>query len=97
MFFVVINFAKITLKPQALSHLIPDLLLVFGSSLTPHLGRLDIGGALIIGLSKHAHDGDENLLDTLDRRPALRGVFVVVRVVAGWVQDGDADCAVGID
>jgi hypothetical protein len=32
----------------------------------------------------------------LDRRPALRRMFVLIWVVAGRMEDGDADAAVGV-
>lgn len=65
--------------------------------IAPHLGGFNVGRALVIGLGEHAHDGDEDLFDRLDGGPALRGVLVVVRVVAGRVQDGDADEATRVD
>ena len=67
------------------AHAIADLGLVLGAALAPHLGGLDVGGTLVVGLGEHAHDGDEDLLDGLDGAPALRGVLVMVRVVAGRV------------
>jgi hypothetical protein len=33
----------------------------------------------------------------LDRTPALRGMFVVIRIVTRWVEDGYANRAVGIN
>lgn len=74
-----------------------NLPLVRWPPLAPHLGGLDIGGALVVGLGEHAHDGDEDLLDRLNGAPPLRCVLVVVGVVTGWVEDGDADEAGGID
>ncbi|TKW58387.1 hypothetical protein CTA1_5241 [Colletotrichum tanaceti] len=85
------------LQAQRPPHAVADLLLVVGAALAPHLGGLDVGGALVVGLGEHAHDGDENFLDGLDGGPALRGVLVVVGVVAGRVEDGDADEAAGVD
>lgn len=84
-------------KTQTPLHLIPNLSLILRSAVTPHLSSLNISRALIIRLSKHAHNRDEDLLHALDRRPALRGMFVVVRVIAGGMEDGDADSSVGID
>ena len=77
----------ISSKSQAehAAHAVADLGLVLGTALAPHLGGLDVGGTLVVGLGEHAHDGDEDLLDGLDGAPALRGVLVVVRVVAGRV------------
>lgn len=89
----------ITLDPlqsQHPPHSLADLVFVVAAALTPHLGGLDVSGTLVVGLGEHAHDGDEDLLDGLDGRPALGGVLVVVRVVAGRVEDGDADQAAGI-
>ena len=85
------------LQPQHAAHAVPYLALVFVPPLAPHLGRLYIGGTLIVGLGEHAHDADEDLLHGLDRRPALGGLLVVVWVVTGRVEDGDADEAAGVD
>jgi hypothetical protein len=76
---------------------IPHSPLIFWPPLSPHLGCLYVGRALVIGLGKHAHDGYQNLLDRLDGRPSLRCVLVVVRVVAGGVEDGDADESAWVD
>lgn len=65
--------------------------------IAPHLGGVDIGGALVVRLGQKVHDGQQDLLDRLDGRPALRGVLVVVGVVAGRVEDGDAHQAAGVD
>lgn len=84
-------------QSQPLPHFIADLLLVLGSALPPHLSSLDVGRTLVIWLSQHAHDGDKDLLDALDGRPALGGVLVVVGVITGGMQDGNADCTIGVD
>lgn len=76
---------------------VADRLFVLITTLAPHLGGLDIGGALVVGLGQHAHDGDEDLFDGLDGGPAFGGVLVVVGVVAWGVQDGDADEAARVD
>ena len=78
-------------KPQHAPHPLLDAILVLAPPLAPHLSGLDVGGALVVGLGQHAHDRDEDLLDRLDGRPPLGRVLVVVRVVAGRVQDRDAD------
>jgi hypothetical protein len=79
--------------PTALS----DPLVELGALLAPHLGGLNVGGTLVVGLGEHAHDGDENFLDALDGRPALRRLLVVVGIVARRVQDRDADQAARIN
>lgn len=84
-------------QTQTLLHLIPNLLLVLGSPLAPHLSSLDIGRTLVIRLGKHTHNRDEDLLHALDGRPAFRGVFIVVWVVAGGMKDGDAYGSIGVD
>lgn len=38
------------LETEHASDSIPDLLLVFRSSLSPHLGSLDVGGTFVVGL-----------------------------------------------
>lgn len=86
-----------TSQAQHPSDSIAYLLLIFGPALAPHLSGLYVGGTLVVGFGQHAHDGDQYLLDRLDRAPPLRRVFVVVGVVAWGVQDGDADEAAGVD
>lgn len=85
------------LHPQTPPHPLPHRLLKLPPPLPPHLRRFDVGRALVVGLGQHAHHADENLLHALYGTPALRGLFVVVGVVAGGVQDGDADEAGGVD
>ena len=85
------------LKPEHVPDTIADLLLVVGTALAPHLCSLNIGGTLVVGFGEHAHDGDENLLDRLDWGPALGGVLVVVRIIAGGMEDGNTDEAAGVD
>lgn len=84
-------------QPQTPPNIPPHLRLKLPPPLPPHLRRLHIGGALIIRLGEHTHDTDQDLLDALDRAPALGRLLVVQRVVAGGMQDGDADEAVGVD
>ena len=64
---------------------------------SPHLGGVDVGGALAVGLGEHRHDGEEDLLHRLHRAPPLRARLVAQRVVAGRVQDRDADAPVRVD
>ena len=85
------------LQAQHLPDIIPHLLLVVLPPLPPHLSGFDVGGTLVVGLGEHAHDADEDLLDGLDGGPALGGVLVVVWVVAGGVEDGNADEAARVD
>lgn len=84
-------------KPQHPSTPLPNPLLILGSLLPPHLRRLHIRRTLIIRLGQHTHDGNKDLLHALDGRPALRGVLVVVWVVAWWVEDAYADETAGVD
>lgn len=84
-------------EPQGPSHTFSDPLLEVGSSIPPHLGCFDIGRAFVVGLSEHGHDGYKNLFNTLNGRPPLRGAFVMVRVIARWVEDGYAYFAIGVD
>ena len=84
-------------QSQPLLHLVSNLSLILGPALAPHLSSLDISRALVIRLGKHAHDRDEDLLYALDRRPALRSMLVMVRVIAGRMEDRNADSPVGID
>lgn len=78
-------------QPQTPPYTILDLGLVLGTPVAPHLCCFHVRGTLIVRLGEHAHDADEDLFHRLDGGPALRGVFVVVWVVAGWMEDGDAD------
>jgi hypothetical protein len=84
-------------KAQHAAHAVADLALVLGAAIAPHLGGLDVGWALVVGLGQHAHDGDEDFLHRLDGAPPLRRVLVVVGIVAGRVQDRDAHEAAGVD
>lgn len=72
-------------KSQHATNARSNNILILLPLIAPHLGRLHVGGTLVVGLGKHAHDGDEDLFDGLDGGPALGGVFVVVWVVAGGV------------
>ena len=85
------------LHPQTPPHPLPHRLLKLSPPLPPHLRRLNIRRALIVGLRQHAHHANQYLLHALYGTPALRRLFVVVRVVAGSVQDGDADEAGGVN
>lgn len=84
-------------KPQPPPHPVPDNPLIVGPPLPPHLRRLDIRRALIVRLRQHTHHADQDLLHALYRTPALGRVLVVVRIVARWVQDRDADEACWVD
>ena len=85
------------LQAQALADLIANLALIFGPSLPPHLRGFHIGRTLVVRLGQHAHDGNEDLLDALNRRPPLRSVLVVVGIIAGRVQDGDTNGSIGVN
>lgn len=84
-------------QPQTSPHISPDSLFEFRLTLSPHSRRIDIRRAFIVGLSNHAHHTNENLLHALYRRPSLRRLLVVVRVIARRVEDRDAYDAVGVD
>ncbi len=84
-------------QPQIPPHILLHNPLILLPPLPPHLGRLDIGRTLIVRLSQHTHDANQDLLDTLDGRPPLRGVLVVIRIVAWWMENGYADNAGGVD
>ena len=86
-----------TSQPQPSPHARPDHLLILAPPLPPHARRIHIRRALVVGLRQHAHHADEDLLHALDRAPPLRRLLVVVRVVAGRVQDRDADEARRVD
>lgn len=83
-------------QPQSLPNLIPHLPLILPPPLPPHLRSLHVRRRLIIRLRQHTHNGDENLLHALDRRPPLRSMFVMVGVVTGGVEDGNAHGSVGV-
>lgn len=84
-------------QPQSLPNLIPHLPLILPPPLSPHLRGLNIRRRFIIRLRQHTHNRDENLLHALNRRPPLRSVFVMVGVVTGGMEDGDAHGSVGVD
>jgi hypothetical protein len=74
-------------QSQALPNIRLDPFLKVRSSFSPHPSCVDIRRTLIVRLSDHAHDTDQDLLDALNRAPALGSLLVVVGVVAGRVQD----------
>ena len=82
---------------QTPPHALPHLPLKLPSPLPPHLRRLNIRRTLIIRLCQHTHHRNQYLLHALYRTPSFARFFVVVRIVAGSVEDGDADEAVGVD
>lgn len=84
----------ILLQAQTLLHVLSHDLLIFLPLVPPHLCRIDVRWAFVIWLSQHAHHADKDLLNTLDRRPALGRLLVLMRVVAGRVQDRNAYFAV---
>lgn len=59
--------------------------------------HVDVGSALNVGLGEHAEDREQHAAHTLYGRPALAGRLVPQRIVAGRVQDRDADGSVGVD
>jgi hypothetical protein len=84
-------------QSQALPNIRLDPTFKLRPPLPPHPSGIHIRRALVVRLGDHAHHTDQDLLDALDRAPALRGLLVVVGVVAGRVKDGDADDAVCVD
>lgn len=84
-------------KPQTPPHVRPNSLLILRPPLPPHPSGINIRRTLIIRLSKHRHDGYEDLLDRLDGTPAFGGFLVVIRIIARGVKDGDADEAGWVD
>lgn len=84
-------------QPQRFFHIIPHDTLVLLAVFSPHLRCLDICRTLVIRFREHAHDADEDLLDALDRGPPLRGGFVLIRVIAGGMQNRYADATVLVD
>jgi hypothetical protein len=81
---------------NALAHTTSKLLILAFSLLTEQLGRIQVGGALVVGLVKQGQDADEDGLGGLDRAPTLGSALVAVLIVLGRVQDGDAELAVGV-
>lgn len=99
---IIANFASsfvltgLVSQPQAFLHIVPHNPLILGSVLSPHPSCIHVCRALVVRLRKHAHNTNEDLLDALYWRPAFGRLLVVVRVIAGRVQNRDADFAVGI-
>ncbi len=85
------------LEAEEVADLLADAALKLGLVLTVELAALDVGARLDVGLGKHAQHGEEDAAHTLDGRPAFRRRLVPQRVVAGRVEDGDADGAVRVD
>lgn len=86
-----------TSQTQPLPNLIANPLLILSPPFPPHLRRLHISRTLIIRLRQHTHNRDQNLLHTLNRRPPLRRMLVVIRIIAGRMKDGYTDRAVGVN
>lgn len=82
---------------QTPPHPLPNNLLKLLPPIPPHLRRLNIRRALIIRFRQHTHHTNQNLLHTLYRRPPLAGFFIVVRIIAWCVEDGDADDTCWVD
>lgn len=55
------------LKSQHLPNAVPHFILVLAPTLPPHLRCFYVCGTLVVGLGEHAHYGDEDLLDRLNR------------------------------
>lgn len=85
------------LQPQRPPYTLTDSLVVLVPPVAPHLRGVNVGGALVVGFGEQVHDGEEDLLDGLDGGPPLGGVFIVVWIVACWMEDGDADKAAWVD
>jgi hypothetical protein len=84
-------------QSQALPNVLPHNVLILFSPFSPHPRRIHIRRTLIVWLGQHAHDTYQDFLNALDWRPSLRGLFVLERIVAWWVEDGYAYFAVWID
>lgn len=65
--------------------------------LAQHDAGVDVGGRRDLGIIEEGQDGDEDGLDALRGRPALRGELAGHLVFAGGVQDRDAEFAVLVD
>jgi hypothetical protein len=74
-------------QSQALPNISLDPFLKVRSSFSPHPSSVDIRRTLIVRLGDHAHDTDQDLLNALNRAPALGSLFVVVRIIARRVED----------
>lgn len=85
------------LQSQALPDIRLNPALKLRPPLPPHPRSIHIGRTLVVRLSDHAHDTDQDLLHALNRTPALGSLLVVVGVVAGRVKDRYADDAVSVD
>lgn len=76
---------------QALPHALPTplakLLARAGPVLAQQLGRLGVGGALVVGARKEADDAEQDGLGGLHGAPALGGALVAELVLLGRVQD----------
>lgn len=66
---------------QTSLHIRLDNLLILLSSLPPHLRGLHIRRTLIIWLSQHTHNTDENLLHALYRRPTFGCMLIMIRII----------------
>lgn len=85
------------LDTQEVLDLLPNAPLKLRLVLAIQLAALDVGPGLDVGFGKHGQHAEQDRPYTLDRRPALRRRLVPQRIVAGGMQDRDADSAVGVD
>jgi hypothetical protein len=68
-----------------------------GLLLTEHPRRLDIRRTLIVRRVEQTDGAEKDRLGSLDGRPSLGGCLVACLVLLRWVEDGNAEAAVGVD
>lgn len=79
------------------SHTFGHLLLELRVGLSPLLGGVHVGRALVVGVGQHGDDGDQDGLHGVDRQPALARLLVTVPVISWLVKNRDANFAVLIN
>lgn len=90
---------------HSLSHLVErflrklaNLLLIVVAVITEHLCGVDVSWRVNVGLVEHAHDREDDLLDTASGVPSFVGSFLLVILVGPWrVQDRDANLTIRED
>lgn len=79
------------------SHATRHLALEIRIRLSPFLCSVHIGRRLVVGIGQHRNDRDQNRFDSVHRQPALGGLLVAPLIIAGLVQNADADVSVLLD
>lgn len=67
-----------------------------GRRVRERYGGINVGTAFVIWLGQHAHHRQEYLFHTLHGTPTFRTAFIHIGIVAGRMEDADADSSIGV-